>query len=190
MHSRDVPDAADFRLTVHGPAPAWLSRTVVYQIFPDRFARSGEVRPAPDWAEPADWDERTGRPRPEHRPAVLRRRPRRHRGRLDHLERLGVGTVYLTPVFPARSNHRYDATSFDHVDPLLGGDGALASLSRALHARGMHLVGDVTTNHTGAGHEWFTRALADPSSVEAGFYYWTGPAPGHVAGSGTPRCPS
>ena len=39
--------------------------------------------------------------------------------RLDHLERLGVNTLYLTPFFPARSNHRYDATALDRVDPLL-----------------------------------------------------------------------
>ena len=33
--------------------------------------------------------------------------------------------IYLTPFFPARSTHRYDATTFDRVDPLLGGDEAL-----------------------------------------------------------------
>ena len=43
--------------------------------------------------------------------------------------------VYLTPIFPARSNHRYDAAAFDHVDPLLGGDEALARLADAAHAR-------------------------------------------------------
>ena len=40
LHARDVPDAGDFRLTVHDPAPAWLDTSVVYQVFPDRFARS------------------------------------------------------------------------------------------------------------------------------------------------------
>ena len=100
--------------------------------------------------------------------------------RLDHLQRLGVDTLYLTPVFPGRSNHRYDASTFDHVDPLLGGDEALASLSRAVHARGMRILGDLTTNHTGAGHEWFARAQADRSSEEASFYYWTDDDPGYV----------
>ena len=41
LHERDVPDAGDFRLTVHDPAPAWMDTSVVYQVFPDRFARSG-----------------------------------------------------------------------------------------------------------------------------------------------------
>ena len=57
--------------------------------------------------------------------------------RLDHLDRLGVNTVYLTPIFPARSNHRYDAASFDTVDPLLGGDAALARLADAVTRPGL-----------------------------------------------------
>ncbi|GIG19900.1 alpha-glycosidase [Cellulomonas chitinilytica] len=171
-HARDVGDAGDFRLTVHAPAPAWTSDAVVYQIFPDRFARSGAANELPSWAEAAAWDdEPIGRG-----PST----PVQYYGgdlpgveqHLDHLERLGVDTVYLTPVFPSRSNHRYDATSFAHVDPLLGGDAALVSLSAALHSRGMRLVGDFTTNHTGVTHEWFEHALRDQSSEEAGYYYW------------------
>ena len=63
--------------------------------------------------------------------------------------RLGVTLLYLTPVFPAASNHRYDATSFDEVDPLLGGDEALVRLVEAAHARGIRVIGDLTSNHSG-----------------------------------------
>ena len=76
---------------------------------------------------------------------------------LDHIESLGANVIYLTPIFPAGSTHRYDATTFDHVDPLLGGDEALVSLTRAAHARGLRVISDLTTNHTGDKHEWFTR---------------------------------
>ncbi|AEI11789.1 glycoside hydrolase family 13 protein [Cellulomonas gilvus] len=185
LHARDVPDAADFRLSVHAPAPRWLDDAVVYQVFPDRFARStghdGPPRgPLPDWALPAAWDDE---------PIAAGRGVAQQlfggdlggvEAHLDHLQRLGVDTLYLTPVFPARSNHRYDATSFARVDPLLGGDAALASLSAAVHARGMRIMGDLTTNHTGAGHEWFARARADRTSPEAQFYYWTEQDPGYV----------
>lgn len=172
LHARDVPDAADFRVTVHGAPPSWARDAVVYQVFPDRFARSGVPRPVPDWAEPAAWDDE-----PVH---VGPSTPRQLFGgdlagieqRLDHLERLGVDVLYLTPVFPARSNHRYDASTFEHVDPVLGGDEALASLSRAVHARGMRIMGDLTTNHTGDAHEWFARATSDPTSEEAGYYLY------------------
>jgi alpha-glucosidase len=190
---RDVTDAGDFRLTVHPGAPSWLSEAVVYQIFPDRFARSGPA-PAdrtdlPDWAVPAAWeDEPVGRgPLTPVQlyggdlPGVEQR--------LDHLQRLGVDTVYLTPVFPSRSNHRYDATTFEHVDPLLGGDAALASLGKALHARGMRLVGDLTTNHTGITHEWFERAAGDPGAAERDFYYWDSSERGYAAWLDVPSLP-
>lgn len=182
LHRRDVPDAADFRLTVHGTAPAWMSATVVYQVFPDRFARSGaaDERRVPPWAVPAAWDDEPIAAGPDVGRQLFGGDLRGIEERLDHLADLGVGTLYLTPIFPGRSNHRYDASTFDEVDPLLGGDSAFVALVRAVHARGMRVVGDITTNHTGAGHEWFRRALADPVSEEASFYYWTHEPPGHV----------
>ena len=189
LHARDVTDAADFRLTVHPPAPAWLNDAIVYQIFPDRFARSGTRHDAPEWAVPMPWDEV---PAARGRSTSVQYYGGDLPGieqRLDHLARLGVDVIYLTPIFPARSVHRYDASSFDGVDPLLGGDDALASLSAAVHARRMRLIGDVTTNHTGAGHEWFARARADPSSEEAAFYYWTDAEPGYVGWYDLPSLP-
>lgn len=182
VHERDVPDAADFRLTVHDPAPAWLDTSVVYQVFPDRFARAGASDgPVPDWAQPAGWDDEPIGSGPGTATQLFGGDLPGVEARLDHLHRLGVDTLYLTPVFPSRSNHRYDASTFDHVDPLLGGDEALASLSRAVHARGMRILGDLTTNHTGAGHEWFARALGDRASEEADFYYWSEGDPGYVS---------
>ncbi|MFC3689921.1 alpha-amylase family glycosyl hydrolase [Aquipuribacter hungaricus] len=97
--------------------------------------------------------------------------------------------LYLTPVFPARSNHRYDASSFDEVDPLLGGDAALASLVAAAHRAGIRVMGDLTTNHTGAGHAWFRAAQADPGSAEAGFYYFTEHPDAYESWFGVPSLP-
>lgn len=170
----DPPDVFDFTLTTFGSAPAWSRAGVVYQIFPDRFARSVAAgsRPVPTWGEPTPW---------ARTPAVGGDLAARQlyggdlagiSDHLDHLAELGIGTIYLTPIFPARSAHRYDATTFATVDPLLGGDAALVSLSAAVHARGMRLVGDLTTNHTGDGHEWFVRALAHPDAIETDYYLW------------------
>ena len=86
---------------------------------------------------------------------------------LDHLDALGATLLYLTPVFEAWSNHRYDAVSFDRVDPLLGGDEALARLIDAVHARGLRLIGDLTTNHTGDHHDWFLTRPARPRERRA-----------------------
>src|SRR5207237_938451 len=81
--------------------------------------------------------------------------------RLDHIESLGANVIYLTPLFPAGSTHRYDSTTFDRIDPLLGGDEALESLVRAAHARGLRVISDLTTNHTGDGHEWLLAGERD-----------------------------
>ena len=169
-HAFDVTDAADFRLLAGQPAPDWVRDQVAYQVFPDRFARSGAPRAAPSWAQPAGWDEPVTHQGPDA--------PRQWyggdldgvAGHLDHIIGLGATMLYLTPVFEARSNHRYDAVSFDRVDPALGGDRALTRLLETAHARGLRVIGDLTTNHTGDGHEWFTRAQADPASEEAGYY--------------------
>ncbi len=171
VHLRDVPDAADFRLVTFAAPPAWATDAIVYQVFPDRFAKAVD-RAAPDWAIPAEWDD----------PVDLSEgsTSRQLYGgdldgvveHLDHLQSLGVNVVYLTPFFPSRSNHRYDASSFDRVDPVLGGDEALARLTEAAHARGMRVLGDFTTNHTGDTHEWFQKAQADPACDERGFYFW------------------
>ena len=58
VHRHDVTDADDFRLTTSPPPPHWARDAVVYQVFPDRFARSAaaDVRPVPAWAAPAGWD--------------------------------------------------------------------------------------------------------------------------------------
>jgi alpha-glucosidase len=153
--SHDVPDADDFVFSSDA-GPDWHLRAVVYEIFPDRFATTGAGGDPPEWAVPRAWHQLPEGRSPEtpfewfggDLPGI--------EAHLDHIERLGANVIYLTPVFPAGSTHRYDATTFEHVDPLLGGDEALVSLTKAAHARGMRVVSDLTTNHTGDKHEWFT----------------------------------
>ena len=176
MAGHDVADITDFRLVTHEPPPSWVADAVVYQIFPDRFARSagGGARPRPEWAIPCEWDTPVIGRGPET--------PYQFYGgdldgvteHLDHIQRLGVNTVYLTPIFPARSNHRYDASSFDGVDPWLGGDAALVRLAEAVHGRGLRLLGDITTNHCGDAHPWFLAAAADRHASERDLFYFDG----------------
>ena len=175
----DVPDAGDFVVTATTPPPSWTYSSVVYQVFPDRFARSaqpdGEVAGPPQgvelpaWAVPRAWTDK-----PEGRSANTAKEffggdldgVRAH---LDHVLALHADVVYLTPVFPAQSTHRYDASSFDVVDPLLGGDGALLRLVEEAHAAGMRVLGDITLNHCGRTHDWFLSAQ-DPAAPEREFF--------------------
>ena len=168
----DVPDAFDFRLVAGDPPPAWAADAVVYQIFPDRFARSpgADGRTPPPWAIPCAWDDPVIPRGPETPYQLYGGDLEGITGKLDHIAGLGVDAVYLTPFFPAGSSHRYDATAFDRVDPLLGGDAALRRLADAVHARGMRLIGDITTNHCGVAHPWFTEALAGDPAAQSMFY--------------------
>jgi alpha-glucosidase len=174
----EVADSDDFVITTGAWGPDWHLGSVAYEIFPDRFASSRLSAGTPEWAVRRDWDALPtgrGRPTPYELYGGDLRGIEQH---LDHIESLGANLVYLTPFFPATSSHRYDATTFDHVDPLLGGDDALRSLARAAHERGIRLLGDVTLNHTGYRHEWFEAARADPGAPEREFYYFDDSIPG------------
>jgi alpha-glucosidase len=176
VFEHEVPDVTDFRLLTYDPPPAWARDAVVYQIFPDRFARSpaADGRAAPEWAIPCDWDTPVIGRGPETPYQLYGGDLDGIAGRLDHLASLGVDTIYLTPIFPAPSNHRYNATAFDRVDPLLGGEEALARLAAAVHERGWRLLGDVTTNHCGDTHPWFDAARSDVTAPDREMFYFNG----------------
>ena len=184
----EVTGADDFVLSP-GDWPTWHAESVVYEIYPDRYARSGEPRQPPEWAIPRRWNDTPSGGRTSGREWFGGDLPgiEHH---LDHVESLGANAIYLTPFFPATSTHRYDATSFDAVDPLLGGDDALASLVRACRRRGIRLIGDLTTNHVGYRHDWFLAAQADARSAERAFFYFDESLPfGYEAWYGVPSLP-
>jgi alpha-glucosidase len=175
--THEVADADDFMIAVGSSGPDWHLGSVAYEIFPDRFASSGLDVDAPEWAIRRAWGELpTGRGRATPHELFGGDLPgiEQH---LDHIESVGANLIYLTPFFPAGSTHRYDATTFAHVDPLLGGDEALRSLAAAAHVRGMRVIGDITPNHTGDKHEWFQAALRG-EEPERSFYYFDDSIPG------------
>ena len=172
LFHHDVTDREDFQVIAKPAYPRWIQSAVFYQIFPDRFANSGVEREIPEWAVPRKWNDLPkGRDKTTGRefyggdfPGIT--------SHLDYLQELGVNSIYFTPAFPSQSNHRYDATSFDEIDPLLGGDASFIEFSKAAHKAGFRIMGDLTTNHCGAGHQWIKTALADKSAIEREFFYW------------------
>lgn len=172
VFARDVVDREDFQIIAKPRPPEWIRQAVFYQIFPDRFAKSDVKRDLPSWAVSREWNAPPiGRGATTGTelyggdfPGVTEH--------LGHLEELGVNSIYFTPFFPSRSNHRYDASDFDHVDPLLGGDEGFIEFSSIARRRGFRIMGDLTTNHCGIGHEWIQTALKNPGSRERDFFYW------------------
>lgn len=122
--------------------PDWVSDAIFYQIFPDRFARSTRL------AKPADLEDWDAEPT-----------FRGYKGgdlygiieHLDHIQTLGANALYLTPIFQAASNHRYNTHDYYQVDPLLGGTLALRELLDTCHARGLRIILDGVFNHAGRG---------------------------------------
>ena len=168
-------DALDFRITTFSDAPDWSKKSVMYQIFPDRFAKSAKAlgRTTPSWAIKKNWSDPVSGSGPDVSKEFFGGDIDGVTEHLDHLESLGVTLLYLTPIFPAQSNHRYDASSFDEVDELLGGNQALENLVEQAHARGMKVLGDLTANHSGSEHEWFKAAFNNPAAPESDFYFFS-----------------
>lgn len=172
FYDHDVHSNNDFQIVATPAYPSWIRSSVFYQIFPDRFAKSGLKKQIPQWAQQREWNQL---------PAVGTREMGTElfggdldgvRERLDYLDDLGVNGIYFTPFFPALSNHRYDATSFREVDPILGGDKAMSRLVTEAKRRKIRLLGDLTSNHCGAGHPWLAKAKRDKKSKERGYFYW------------------
>lgn len=141
-------------------APEWLFGGVMYQIFPDRFARGGETVKRNDALYDEDWE--NGIPEyPAVRGASFPNNT--HFGgslygvadKLDYLSSLGVNCIYLNPVFEAYSNHKYDTADFLSVDRSFGGDKALSELVEKAHSRGMYVILDGVFNHVGNDSIYF-----------------------------------
>ena len=175
LFENDQPDRDDFKINIYNSVPKWATGAVFYQVFPDRFAKSeqADARELPEWADKRNWSDKVK----GHGAGVAQQffggDLRGIEEHLDHLKKIGATVLYLTPFFPAFSNHRYDAASFDEVDPLLGGNKALSSLVKSAHSMGLKVMGDLTANHSGDKHQWFVAAHKKPAAKESDFYYFT-----------------
>ena len=175
LHELDQPDRDDFKINTYNAVPRWATGSILYQVFPDRFAKSADAdkRKLPEWAIPKAWGDKVIGKGPGTAEQLFMGDLKGIEERLDHLKKLGATILYLTPFFPAGSNHRYDASSFDEVDPLLGGNKALISLIQKAHSMGLKVMGDLTANHSGDKHEWFRAAYGNPKAPESEFYYFS-----------------
>src|SRR5207248_8175253 len=85
-------------------------------------------------------------------------------------EDLGITCLWLSPLNPAPSYHRYDATDYYSVDPVLGTNEDLRVLTDDAHRRGMRVILDWVPSHSSVDHPAFRAAQADPSSPSANWF--------------------
>ncbi|MBR6984925.1 MAG: glycoside hydrolase family 13 protein, partial [Ruminococcus sp.] len=185
-HQGAVQDGELFQLTVYADdyfTPDFLKGGVMYQIFPDRFCRSGK----PHDNIPAgrvireDWD---GTPwyKPDHNGHVWNND---YFGgdlagiisKLDYLEKLGVTCIYLNPIFESHENHRYNTADYMKVDPLLGTNEDFKQLCEEAKKRGMYVLLDGVFSHTGADSIYFNKNGRYPEvgayqSKDSKYYEW------------------
>lgn len=164
--------ANKFRLLVHAKdyhTPDWFKGGTMYHIFADRFYRGdGKVTMRQNSELNPDWEHgipqfvpKNGMPLTNH--IFFGGNLWGVAEKLDYLESLGVTVLYLSPVFEAYSNHRYDTADYERIDGLLGGREAFDHLISQAHKRGMKVILDGVFNHTGDDSVYFNRKGTYPA---------------------------
>ena len=184
-----------YQLTVYDAdfkVPEWFQKSVMYQIFPDRFRRSDD-RTAKNGIEyhrlkgrrvfyHEKWDEK---PLFGPLPGEKDYNPCDYFGgtlkgieeSLEYLQSLGVRVVYLNPVFEAASNHRYNTADYLSIDPVLGTAADFKSLCKKATGMGIRIILDGVFSHTGSDSIYFNResnykVIGAANSPESPYYPW------------------
>ena len=155
-----------FRISVYHPfsVPDWYKEGIVYQIYPDRFARAESDPPLKETGralgrKTEDWDTP---------PYYIRKEDgsiaqwnfwggtlKGIESRLPYIRSLGASVIYLNPIFKARSNHRYDTADYFETDPMLGTEEDFRSLCGKASELGIRIILDGVFNHTGCDSDYF-----------------------------------
>ncbi len=188
-----------YRQTVYAPysVPAWARDAVYYYIFPERFRngdRRNDPKPGVDKFHDktvefhADWNEKPYKPGSGDGSddqwsndfyggdiaGIIEK--------LDYIRSVGANTLYITPMFTAASNHKYDTADWKHIDPHFGSNADFERLCREAGKRGIRVIPDASLNHSGAdsiyfdrygtrgGHGAFSNGKINPASPYANWY--------------------
>lgn len=178
-------EADKFQLTIFEPQykiPSHKFGGIIYHLFVDRFNRGGSVPTRNDAVMVEDWDSEI----PEYPayPGAFLKNNYFYGGtlygvidKLDYLVSLGVNTIYLSPIFEAYSNHKYDTGDYSRVDDMFGGDEAFKKLIKEARKKGIGIILDGVYNHTGADSIYFNKnnrykSIGAYQSVDSPYYEW------------------
>lgn len=163
--------------------PDWLEGGVMYQIFPDRFYKSGTAKGEiptgrtfhENWSDQPDWA-----PNAQGKITNTDFFGGDLKGieeKLPYLKELGVTCLYSNPIFESHSNHRYDTADYSKIDPLLGNEEDFRSLCAAAEKLGIRVLIDGVFSHTGSDSVYFNREgrYSTPgayNSQQSPYYPW------------------
>ena len=171
----DYTEVPSFQITVYKHRenrPSWYENGMVYQIFPDRYARDEhwrerteaelskprhgiQRRMVENWAEPPEYDRaddgsiKTWDFYGGSLKGIEEDLPR--------IAEMGFTAIYLNPIFEAASNHRYDTADYTKIDPILGTEQDFKDLCAAAEKLGISIILDGVFNHTGDDSVYFNR---------------------------------
>ena len=163
-------------------AAKWMHGGIMYHIFVDRFKSSGKCKPKKSAVMNDDWY--NGIPQFAPVPGGYVENNMFFGGdlygiieKLDYIESLGVTCLYLSPIFDAYSNHKYDTGDYMSVDSMFGSEKALDALIKECKKRDIHIIFDGVFNHTGADSIYFNKfgnykSLGAYQSKESPYYDW------------------
>ena len=95
--------------------------------------------------------------------------------KLDYLQELGIEAIWISPIQPSPSYHKYDVTDYYGIDREYGTLEDFKNLLTEVHKRGMALYMDLVINHTSSQHDWFKQARKDPNGKYRQYYWWMDP---------------
>lgn len=88
--------------------------------------------------------------------------------KLDYIQELGCNGIWLMPIMPSPTYHKYDTADYMGIDPEYGTLEDFQSLLSACHERGIRLIIDLAMNHTSSQHPWFLEACSYLRSLPVG----------------------
>lgn len=158
-----------FQITVYDKnfkTPDWFKKSVMYQIFVDRFYNGNENKEIhkkrndyiihENWNEPVCYNTEPGTDNIINNDffggnllGIIRK--------LDYLESLGITVIYLNPIFEAWSNHKYDTGDYMKIDPMFGDEEIFKTLCSEAKKRGISIVLDGVFSHTGSDSRYFNK---------------------------------
>ena len=147
--------------------PNWAQGATIYQIFPDRYYKSGDCdltgKLTPytiheSWDEEVDW-------RPNEKGEILNNdfyggNLNGITEKMDDIAALGTTILYLNPIGKSFSNHRYDTGDYKTLDPMLGTLEDFSQMCQAAHKRGIRVILDGVYSHTGSNSLYFDKERA------------------------------
>ena len=160
-------DLNKYQLTVYEDykVPSWFKEGVLYHVFVDRFNngnRSGKVdNPKKNSFLYGNWEDDPMYIKDQNGEIL---RWDFHGGnlkgiinKLGYLKKLGVTVIYLSPIFEAASNHKYDTGNYKNIDPMFGDEKIFKELIDKAAEKGMAVVLDGVFSHIGADSIYFNK---------------------------------